>query len=47
MGDVLESPTARYTGRLDANGAIVGQQSFTDSDWKNDWRLTREGGGTP
>jgi hypothetical protein len=35
----------RYTGKLTADGTIVGKQSFTDSDWKNDWVLTRKASG--
>ncbi len=41
MGEKAESPSGRYAGHLDAAGAIIGKQSFTDSDWKNEWQLTR------
>lgn len=45
VGDATEAANCRYAGRIDPSGAIVGTQSFTDSQWKNDWRLTREVGG--
>ncbi len=43
VGDAVERATGRYSGRMDASGMIVGTQSFTDSNWKNEWKLTRSG----